>query len=370
MLPRSRLSSIFVLGLGAALVAIGALLPALLNKEPKMPLSLPPTSYVMRAAEGISTRINPDGVREEVTSPIRRQLHGELIEPADKDKVSLRVGVTEMREMPGEVVGGDPLTELIDANVWTFTIDRLTGEFLAPATIVDRLAGVPRELDVKGNWVKFPAGTEQKEYLIFDDFMRDSVPAAFVAEEDRNGTPILHFRQSIPKTNLAQKYRSAVSQLERDGKSGFLQYEGTRDWWVEPKSGSVIDVAEDINLWWETREGEPIMTYLRFKGAMSPDESARLLGGALTYFESRNTEPWAIALLAMGAILMFGGMIGVVRPTNKKNKKVTAGASGNSEQNSAPDEQQSPRSWKLGRKRRRIRNSPDSKEFYELDSEE
>ena len=318
MLSRSRIASILLLGLGAALIAVGVLLPKVINSDPKLPLDVPPTSYTMRAAEGVSTKLTPEGKREEVVAPLRRQLHGELIQPADADKVSLRVGVTEMRELPAEVAGTDPLTELVDANIWTFTIDRLSGEFLAPATLVDRMAGVPRTVDVEGHWVKFPSGTEQKEYPVFDDFMHDSVPAAFVGEEDRAGNKVLHFRQTIAKTNLAAKYRSYVSQISVGDKSGFLQYEGTRDWWVEPHSGSVIDVAEDINLWWETREGEPIMTYLRFAGQMSEDDSKRLLAGALRVFKTPSLQPWSIGLISSGAILMFISIVGVVRPSSRR----------------------------------------------------
>ena len=325
MLSRSRIAAILLMGLGAALIAVGVLLPRLLNSDPKIPLNLPPTSYTMRAAEGISTRLTPEGQREEVVSAIRRQLHGELIEPADDEKVSLRVGVTEMRELPPEVLGTDPLTELVEANIWTFTIDRLTGEFVAPATLVDRMAGVPREVPVTGHWVKFPAGTKPETYPVFDDFLRDSTPAVFIAEEDRGGTPVLHFRQTIDKTNLAQRYRTYTSQITVGERSGFLQYAGTRDWWVEPQSGSVIDVAEDINLWWETRDGQPIMTYLRFNGAMSEEDSQRLLAGALQYFQPPALEPWSIGLIAAGAILVFIAIVGVVRPSRRSGATAAAG---------------------------------------------
>ena len=318
MLSRPRILSILLLGLGTALLAAGILLPKVLNVDPKMPLDLPPVSYTLRAEDGISTRINEEGKREEVHSPLQRQLHGVLIEPADADKVSLRVGVTEMRELPPEVMGTDPLTELIEANIWTVTIDRLTGEALAPATLVDRMAGVPRSVAFEGNWVKLPADTEEKEYLIFDDLLHDSLPAKFVGEEERGGNRVLHFRQDIEKTNLAQKYRSYVSQLTQDDKSGFLQYQGTRDLWVEPKSGSVIDMAEDIHLWWETRDGEPIMDYLRFNGKMDEGLSNQLLFGAIQNFQRPALEPWSIGLIASGSILVFIAIVGIVRPSTRR----------------------------------------------------
>ncbi|MEJ5919034.1 MULTISPECIES: DUF3068 domain-containing protein [unclassified Corynebacterium] len=318
MLPRSRIASVLILGLGAALIAIGVLLPRLLSDDPKLPLDLPPTSYVMRSAEGVSSKIAEDGSREEVTSPIRRQLHGELIQPADKERVSLRVGTSVIREMDAEVVGTADITELIDAQVWTFSIDRLSGKFQGPATIVDRMAGVPRQVPVDGYWVKFPAGTEEKTYPVFDDFLRESVPADFKGKDTRNGEEVLHFTQKIDKTNVATHYRGNNTHISIDGKDGFLTYEGTRDWYVEPRSGLVVDVAEDINLWWETRDGEKLMTYLDFTGKMEESETAWLLAGARHVYSTTPLRPWSIALITIGAILAFAGTVGAVRPERRK----------------------------------------------------
>ena len=88
--------------------------------------------------------------------------------------------------------------------------------------------------------------------------------------------------------------------------------------WVEPKSGSVIDMAEDIHLWWETRDGEPIMDYLRFNGKMDEGLSNQLLFGAIQNFQRPALEPWSIGLITSGSILVFIAIVGIVRPSTRR----------------------------------------------------
>ena len=313
MLPRSRIIAVLIIGLGAAMIAAGAFLPRLVSDDPKIPLDLPDTTYTLRAEDGVSSALNPEGGREDAFGPVRRQFHGELIEPADEQRVSVRMGTSTTRELPPEVMGTDPILELVDAAVWTFTVDRLSGEFLGPAMLTDQMAGVPVEVPVDGHWVKFPADAGPVSYPIFDDFLRGTVPAEYVGTEDLGGNVVLRYRQTIAPTNLATRYRSNLTQINVDDKTGFLTYQGTRDWLVEPESGLVVDIDEDLDLRWETREGERLRTFLRFVGGVDEQASARLLQQALDVADTAPVRPWSIALLVIGAILAFGGIVGALR---------------------------------------------------------
>ena len=313
MLPRSRIIAVLIIGLGAAMIAAGAFLPRLVSDDPKIPLDLPDTTYTLRAEDGVSSALNPEGGREDAFGPVRRQFHGELIEPADEQRVSVRMGTSTTRELPPEVMGTDPILELVDAAVWTFTVDRLSGEFLGPAMLTDQMAGVPVEVPVDGHWVKFPADAGPVSYPIFDDFLRGTVPAEYVGTEDLGGNVVLRYRQTIAPTNLATRYRSNLTQINVDDKTGFLTYQGTRDWLVEPESGMVVDIDEDLDLRWETREGERLRTFLRFVGGVDEQASARLLQQALDVADTAPVRPWSIALLVIGAILAFGGIVGALR---------------------------------------------------------
>lgn len=313
MLPRSRIIAVLIIGLGAAMIAAGAFLPRLVSDDPKIPLDLPDTTYTLRAEDGVSSALNPEGGREDAFGPVRRQFHGELIEPADEQRVSVRMGTSTTRELPPEVMGTDPILELVDAAVWTFTVDRLSGEFLGPAMLTDQMAGVPVEVPVDGHWVKFPADAGPVSYPIFDDFLRGTVPAEYVGTEDLGGNEVLRYRQTIAPTNLATRYRSNLTQINVDDKTGFLTYQGTRDWLVEPESGMVVDIDEDLDLRWETREGERLRTFLRFVGGVDEQASAHLLQQALDVADTAPVRPWSIALLVIGAILAFGGIVGALR---------------------------------------------------------
>lgn len=323
MLPRSRIAAVLILGLGAALIAAGAFLPRFVDDAPKIPLDLPATTYPLRAAEGVTSRLLPDGGREDVVAPVRRQFHGQLIEPADAERVSMRVGTSTTRELPPEVMGTDPILELADAEVWTFTVDRLGGEFLGPATLTDQMAGVPSTVPVDGYWIKFPAGAEPVAYPVFDDFLRRTVSAEFIGEEERGGNTVLRYRQTIAPTNLATLYRALDSTITVDDRTGFLTYGGTREWTVEPDSGMVVDIDEDIDVGWDTREGERLRTQLRFVGGIDDPTSARLLQQALGVADTTPVRPWSIALLVIGAILAFGGIVGAMRPVARTTDSAT-----------------------------------------------
>ena len=320
MLPRSRIASVLILGLGAALIVAGLLMPRLLSDDPKIPLDLPDTTYALRAEEGVASRMLPDGSREDVVSPIRRQFHGELIEPADETRVSLRLGASTTRELPPEVLGTDPIYELVDASVWTFTVDRLTGEALSPAQLADQMAGLPLEVPMDGYWVKFPADTQQETYPVFDDMLRRTVPAEFVGEEEIGGNRVLRFRQTIEPTNLATLYRAAHTQITVDEEPAFLWYSGTRDWVVEPGSGMVVDIHENIDLGWDNRAGERKRTYLRFDGGIDEYSTAGLLQQALRVADTTPLRPWSIALIVIGAIFAFGGVAGAFRPEGESGR--------------------------------------------------
>ncbi|WP_295625113.1 DUF3068 domain-containing protein [uncultured Corynebacterium sp.] len=363
MLPRSRIVAVLIIGLGAALIAAGALLPRLVSDDPRIPLDLPDTTYTLRADEGVSSRLLPDGAREDVTSPLRRQFHGELIQPADDERVSMRLGTSTTRELPPEVLGTDPILELVEAGVWTFTIDRLTGEFLAPALVTDQMAGVPVEVPVDGYWMKFPADAGPVSYPVFDDYLRSTVPAEFIGEEEIGGNRVMRYRQTIEPTNLATRYRSATTQIDVDGQSGFLMYQGTREWVVEPRSGMVVDIDEDVDLRWEARGGERLGTLLRFDGGVDEQSTARLLQQALEVADTTPVRTWSIALLAIGAILAFGGVVGALRPGSGE-----AGSTGASRTPGAPRDSGTPRTSGASRgSGARRGNGPGTARRVELD---
>ncbi|MBE8518811.1 DUF3068 domain-containing protein [Amycolatopsis sp. H6(2020)] len=85
---------------------------------------------------------------------------------------------------------------------------------------------------------KFPFGTEQKDYQVYDDNTGTAVTARFTGTEEVNGIETYKFVQNIPDTKLETKsvpgslVGAAESSVDAD-----LYYRGVNTMWVEPVTG-------------------------------------------------------------------------------------------------------------------------------------
>ncbi|MFJ7216224.1 DUF3068 domain-containing protein [Amycolatopsis sp. NPDC098790] len=85
---------------------------------------------------------------------------------------------------------------------------------------------------------KFPFGTEQKDYKVYDDNTGAAVTARYLGTETVNGIETYKFVQEIPDTKLDSKkvpgalVGSAQSSVDAD-----LYYRGVNTLWVEPVTG-------------------------------------------------------------------------------------------------------------------------------------
>ena len=85
---------------------------------------------------------------------------------------------------------------------------------------------------------KFPFGTEQKDYQVYDDNTGKPVTARYTGTEEVNGIETYKFVQNIPDTRLETKsvpgslVGAAESSVDAD-----LYYRGVNTMWVEPVTG-------------------------------------------------------------------------------------------------------------------------------------
>lgn len=306
MLPKSRIFSALLLGLGAMLIAWGLLAPHFLHFDGRMPLSLEHTTYTLTDPKA-KTRLQQDPDGRVLDAPVTRQIHAEFKDPVDVNSVTARIGVTTMRESKQK-----DLDRLITATVWSYRLDRYTGQPLTPATMSDQPASPTKQVDVDSLWLKFPAKAEQTTYQVFDDTLRKPVPANFAEELKVDGRKVYRYRQQIEPTNVAMSYAGPFNTTTfKDQSKGFLFHSGTRDLFVDQKSGMVIDIREDIDDFYGTAKGEKKEQVLKFTGQLNDDTRQAMLQQAATFDDGTTIAMVNKILAGVGALLTIIALAGV-----------------------------------------------------------
>ncbi|AKK02252.1 DUF3068 domain-containing protein [Corynebacterium epidermidicanis] len=306
MLPKSRILSALLLGLGAMLLAWGLLAPHFLHFDGRMPLDLEHTTYSLRD-EKAKTRLNQDPDGRVLDAPVTRQLHAEFKDPVDVNSVTVRMGVTTMRESRQA-----DLDRLITASVWSYRLDRFTGLPLTPATVADQPASPTRSVPVDALWVKFPANAEQITYQVFDDTLRKPVPANFAEELSIDGRTVYRYHQDIEPTNVALGYAGPFNTTTfKDGEKGFLFHSGTRDIFVDQHTGMVVDIHEKFDDFYGTAKGEKKEQVLLFDAQLSDTDRAALVQQAASINDGSTIALLNKVAVGVGLVVSIVALLGV-----------------------------------------------------------
>jgi hypothetical protein len=159
-------------------------------------------------------------------------------------------------------------------------------------------------IDHEGQILKFPFGTEKRDYDFWDSTLRQALPAVYDAEEEIDGLTVYKFVQTIEPT--------VVSQLEVPGTfagedaatvEADRVYANTRTLWVEPHTGVIIKGQEEQD------------TVLEYDG----QEFATVTSGTIVYTDETIAEtideyrPRATQLNLLANILpIVLGVLGVL----------------------------------------------------------
>jgi len=301
--------------IGVALITVGVMLPKVVSNEKAVPLDLAATTITLNDPAAV---IGPnyqglDG-KKDVTAPVNRQFKINLEEPATDEEASARVGVTTART---DVK--DDLKSLLDAQVWSFTVDRRSGEAKGGAKVSDTPATPATEGEIAGYWAKFPQGTEQRSYDYFDMTLRRALPAEFtgtrtVTTADGHDHELYVFRQEIPATSVAKEYagiRNTITVEGGDGKPQRAQlfHEGWRELTVEPKSGLLVGVEEDIKDTYRDDSGKEVQNLLKFHGKTPQRVTSSMLDQAMEVSGQRHTDKWGLALIVAGVIVAAASVV-------------------------------------------------------------
>ncbi|MBM0262601.1 porin PorA family protein [Corynebacterium macginleyi] len=320
MLPKSRIFSVLLLGLGVALVVAGVAAPAFLDFSPRLPLELKNTTWTLKDESADSQVVNKDGMSP-YSGPMTYQINASIQEPSNEDTATLRIGETRLR---GD---GQGLDDLSRAQVWTYPIDRLSGEAEGEASLSHTLASPEEKVSIDGYWLKFPANAEKTNYPVFDPTLRKAVDAVFEEEIEVEGRTVYRYHQEIEPTNVAQLYAAdgnTTSFPKEDGgqEPGYLMHSGSRDFYVDQATGLVVGMEMDIDDYYADREGVGREPAFVFNGSSSEEARVALLEEAKSFPRNHVAEIVRWVVLGIGIVLTFIGVIGALGIYDRKNKHV------------------------------------------------
>ncbi|TDQ52006.1 DUF3068 domain-containing protein [Actinorugispora endophytica] len=190
--------------------------------------------------------------------------------------------------------------------------DRVTGEAVDCCG-----ASVNEETTVQsGQAFKWPFMVEQRDYEFFDTTTRRTLPIRFEGVEEVEGVEAYKFVQDVEPTSIETRdFPRSLLGMEGEGDvTADVVFSNTRTYWVDPVTGSPLDLSEDQRRV-AVVDGEERL--VMFQGVLSfSDETVaanieNAERGDLVVL-IRSTLP--VALLAVGvAIVVFGVVLYVPR---------------------------------------------------------
>jgi len=214
-------------GLGGFLVA-GALL-CQLYAAPRL-MRTPLDIDTVTILTGDATLMNGETVPVRATSITRVD-----VAKSDDDVVVFLDATCLVKEQAGApdcVDAKDPSGRLVYSGVSSYPVDRVSAMGVDDAPYVGGDV-VP----VSGLLNKWPFEVEKKEYPFWDGQLGRIVPASYDGEETRDGLPTYRFTVRVDRadTEIAPGIQGT--------------YSTEKTFWIEPLTGSVVDVAQSESRW-------------------------------------------------------------------------------------------------------------------------
>ncbi|HMG29846.1 MAG TPA: DUF3068 domain-containing protein [Jiangellaceae bacterium] len=159
-------------------------------------------------------------------------------------------------------------------------------------------------IDHEGQILKFPFGTEQRDYEFWDIALREATPAVFDGEDEIDGLPVYRFVQTIEPTVVSQlEVPGSLAGSEAPSIEADRTYANTRTLWIEPETGVIMRGQE---------EQDTVLVY-------GGEEIATITSGALGYTDEQvqanvdEYRPLASQLNLVGNVLpLVLGVLGLI----------------------------------------------------------
>ncbi|MDR7167963.1 hypothetical protein J2W56_001682 [Nocardia kruczakiae] len=325
-----RTVACLLVGLGALLIVAAILIPTYgVSQLAKTPLDLEITTIASNKpdapsevldAKSLTSGEGPVQIDKNVGLISQRFLTVE--DPSGKTNMTIQAGQTLRRKDKT----GD--TGLLSAIIDRVTINRKTGQPIdddpngSIATTVDSKGNsVPDPVQHTGLQYRFPIGTEKTTYPYFDINARKSFDMKFVEETEINDLKVYHFRQQVPPTDLSKVTSAPTNRLTFPAAKWGVQGEGdvtmnryytnTRDVWVEPQTGTVVNGSEQLHQYYARSADKPEVNAINTTLTFDPDTVRSQADEARKYMDqiSLYSRTLPIILGVLGVISLIAGLI-------------------------------------------------------------
>lgn len=256
--PTRRGTACVLIAAGAFSLTASALTPTYVaDNLVKIPLSIEAATVSTGTAELLDAAALAKGtLTVDANVPITVNQLVTVQEPSDADLVTLQSAMQMTRDdRSGQAA-------IVNASIDLVTVDRRTGSAVAdPVGSIQSSSDKPADpVAHEGHQFKLPFGTQKQSYPYFDITLRESRDLEFVDEAELEGLPVYQFHQEIEPTLISGTVSVSASDLGRDGTDPVTLkrfYGITRDLWVEPVTGAVVQVEQHYRQYLGTDVNDP-----------------------------------------------------------------------------------------------------------------
>ena len=161
--------------------------------------------------------------------------------------------------------------------------------------------------------LKFGFGVEKKDYLYYDDTIRQATTAKYVGTEQLDGVTVYKFEQIIPPTQVGtlEVPGPLVGLPHKPAYTGARYYSNTRTMWVEPTTGVIVNGSEDQLQVVRSPNGGPDLTLIAGTLAFTPENIAGSLKQAKDGKSQLDlvTKTLPVICLLLGLLALVGGWL-------------------------------------------------------------
>nr|WP_280763768.1 DUF3068 domain-containing protein [Prescottella agglutinans] len=310
--PSRRSAACVSISVGGFLLTASTLIPTYAaDSLVKIPLSIEAETVSTGTAELLDAAALVRGkLIVEQNVPITVNQRVTVQEPADVDVATLQSAIQMTRDdRKGSAA-------IVNASIDRSTVNRRTGLAVDdPIGSIQSSFGKPADpVAHEGLQFKFPFDTQKESYPYFDTALRASHDIDYAGEDELEGLPVYKFHQEIAPSEISGQVSMPASSWGREGSEQVTMkrfYGITRDLWVEPVSGAVVQVHQHYRQYLGTAVDDPQpITIIDVAPKLDAQTQSEQIAFAS---ESKRTVQWATvygpAIGAIVGIALLGGGI-------------------------------------------------------------